>query len=137
MSRKQILIVEDEPIVSRDIQHTIVSFGYEVAATASSGEEAVRKAVERMPDLILMDIVLKGEMDGVEAAACIQARRNVPVVYMSAHSDVELLDRAKMACPYGYVNKPFTDRELAMAIELALSNHEANRGPSCGTRREE
>jgi CheY-like chemotaxis protein len=69
MSRTRILIVEDEPIVSRDIQHTIVSFGYEVAATASSGEEAVKKAAEWTPDLVLMDIVLKGDMDGAEAAA--------------------------------------------------------------------
>ena len=121
MSRTRILIVEDEPIVSRDIQDTIVSFGYEVAATASSGEEAVKKAAEWTPDLVLMDIVLKGDMDGVEAAACIQAQRNVLVVYMSAHSEIEILDRAKLICPYGYVMKPFTERELAMAIEVTLA----------------
>jgi CheY-like chemotaxis protein len=121
MSRTRILIVEDEPIVSRDIQDTIVSFGYEVAATASSGEEAVKKAAEWTPDLVLMDIVLKGNMDGVEAAACIQAQRNVLVVYMSAHSEIEILDRAKLTCPYGYVMKPFTERELAMAIEVTLA----------------
>jgi DNA-binding NarL/FixJ family response regulator len=121
MSRTRILIVEDEPIVSRDIQDTIVSFGYEVAATASSGEEAVKKAAEWTPDLVLMDIVLKGDMDGVEAAACIQAQHNVLVVYMSAHSEIEILDRAKLTCPYGYVMKPFTERELAMAIEVTLA----------------
>ena len=128
MSRTLILIVEDEPIVSKDIQHTIVSFGHEVAATAFSGEEAVKKAAECTPDLVLMDIVLKGNMDGVEAAACIQARRKIPVVFMSAQSDVEILNRAKMTCPYGHVMKPFTDRELAMAIEGALLNHQTNRG---------
>jgi len=121
MSRTRILIVEDEPIVSRDIQHTIVSLGYEVAATASSAEEAVKKAAEWTPDLVLMDIVLKGDMDGVEAAACIQAQCNVLVVYISAHSEIEILDRANLTCPYGYVMKPFTERELVMAIEGALA----------------
>ena len=104
MSRTRILIVEDEPIVSRDIRDTIISFGYDVAATASSGEEAVKKAAEWTPDLVLMDIVL-----------------NVLVVYMSAHSEMEILDRAKLTCPYGYVMKPFTERELAMAIEVTLA----------------
>ena len=92
-----------------------------MAATASSGEEAVKKAAEWTPDLVLMDIVLKGDMDGVEAAACIQAQRNVLVVYMSAHSEMEILDRAKLTCPYGYIMKPFTERELVMAIEGALA----------------
>ena len=128
MSRTRILIVEDEPIVSKDIQHTIVSFGYEVAATASSGEEAVKKAAEWTPDLVLMDIVLKGNMDGLEAAACIQAQRKVHVVYISAHGERGILDRAKLTYPYGYVMKPFTDRELATAIEVALSNHQINQG---------
>jgi CheY-like chemotaxis protein len=121
MSRTRILIVEDEPIVSRDIQHTLVSLGYEVAATASSAQEAVKKAAEWTPDLVLMDIVLKGDMDGVEAAACIQAQCHVLVVYISAHSEIEILDRAKLTCPYGYVMKPFTERELVMAIEGALA----------------
>lgn len=128
MSRTRILIVEDEPIVSRDIQHTLVSLGYEVAATASSGEEAVKKAAEWTPDLVLMDIVLKGNMDGVEAAACIQAQRKVHVVYISAHSERGILDRSKLTYPYGYVMKPITDRELATAIEVALSNHQINQG---------
>ena len=128
MSRTRILIVEDEPIVSKDIQHTIVSFGYEVAATASSGEEAVKKAAEWTPDLVLMDIVLKGNMDGLEAAACIQAQRKVHVVYISAHSERGILDQSKLTYPYGYVMKPFTDRELATAIEVALSNHQINQG---------
>ena len=128
MSRTRILIVEDEPIVSRDIQHTIVSLGYEVAATASSGEEAVKKAAEWTPDLVLMDIVLKGDMDGLEAAACIQAQRKVHVVYISAHNERGILDRSKLTYPYSYVMKPFTDRELATAIEVALSNHQINQG---------
>jgi len=128
MPRTRILIVEDEPIVSRDIQQTIVSFGYEVAATASTGEEAVKKAAEWTPDLVLMDIVLKGDMDGLEAAACIQAQRKVHVVYISAHSERGILDQAKLTYPYGYVMKPFTDRELATAIEVALSDHQINQG---------
>ena len=128
MSRTRILIVEDEPIVRRDIQHTIVSLGYEVAATASSGEEAVKKAAEWTPDLVLMDIVLKGDMDGLEAAACIQAQRKVHVVFISAHSERRILDQSKLTYPYGYVMKPFTDRELATAIEVALSNHQINQG---------
>jgi PAS domain S-box-containing protein len=126
MAQTQILIVEDDPIIARDLEETLTRSGYKVIAIASSGEEAVKKVVEHQPDLILMDIVLKGSMDGIEATACILARCDLPFVYLSAYSDSETLKRAKSTRPFGYVIKPFTEHELALAIETALFNHETN-----------
>jgi len=126
VAQTQILIVEDEPIIARDLAETLTSSGYKVTAIASSGEEAVKKVVEQQPDLVLMDIVLKGSMDGIETTACIQARCDIPLVYLSAYSDSEVLKRAQNTYPYGYLIKPFTERELAVAIERALFNHETN-----------
>jgi PAS domain S-box-containing protein len=126
MPQTQILIVEDEPIIARDLEETLTRSGYKVTAIASSGEEAVKKVVEQQPDLILMDIVLRGSMDGIEATACIQARHDLPFVYLSAYSDSEVLKRAQKTYPYGYLIKPFTERELAVAIQTALFNHETN-----------
>jgi PAS domain S-box-containing protein len=126
MAQTKILVVEDEPIIARDIAEILRSFGYQVTAIASSGEEAVKKVVEQQPDLVLMDIVLKGSMDGIETTACIQARCDIPFVYLSAYSDREVLKRARETYPYGYLIKPVTEHELAMAIERALFNHETN-----------
>lgn len=126
MAQTKILVVEDEPIIARDIAETFTRLGYTVTAIASSGEEAVKKVVEQQPDLVLMDIVLKGSMDGIETTACIQARYDIPFVYLSAYSDSEVLKRARETYPYGYLIKPVTEHELAMAIERALFNHETN-----------
>src|SRR5215831_9734873 len=126
MAHTQILIVEDEPIIARDLEETLRHLGYDVAGIASSGEEAVRKVEEQRPGLVLMDIVLRGSMDGIETTACIQARCDIPFVYLSAYSDSEILKRAQKTYPYGYLIKPFTDHELAVAIERALFNHEMN-----------
>src|SRR5437016_7988221 len=112
VARARILVVEDEAIVAEDIQSRLENLGYAVPAVASSGEEAMRKAVETHPDIVLMDIVLKGNMDGVEAAEQMRDRFNIPVVYLTAYSDDSTFQRAKAAEPLGYVLKPFEEREL-------------------------
>ena len=119
MAGEQILIVEDELIVADDIKRTMERLGYSVAAIVRSGEEAIHKADELQPDLVLMDIVLKGEMNGIEAAAKI-GKLNIPVIYLTAYTDPETLELAKVTEPYGYLVKPFKERELRSAIEIAL-----------------
>ena len=120
MARASILIVEDELITAADLEDALVRLGYHVAGTASSGKGAVERAERTRPDLILMDIRLKGSMDGTEAAAEIHRRFGIPVIYLTAHADAKTLARAKLAEPLGYVVKPFQDTELQAAIEMAL-----------------
>ncbi len=127
MPKIQVLIVEDESIVALDIQSMLGSLGYEVPAVVSSGEAAIEKAAETHPDLVLMDIRLKGDMDGIEAAEQIRGRFNIPVVYLTAYADDETLQRAKITEPYGYILKPFGERELHTAIEIALHKHKLER----------
>lgn len=117
-----ILAVEDEHIVARDIKAMLESLGY-TAETAGSGEEALQKAADLRPDLILMDIVLKGRMDGIDAAAQVRDRLQIPVIYLTAHADEQTVQRAKLTAPYGYILKPFEEREIYIAIELALFRH--------------
>ncbi|MBI5680503.1 MAG: PAS domain S-box protein [Methanobacterium sp.] len=124
MSSIKILVVEDESIVAMDIKNRLESMNYIVPGIISSGEEAVKKAAEAKPDLILMDIVLKGEMDGIDAAQIIKNTLDIPVVYLTAYSDENTLERAKITGPFGYIIKPFEDRELHSAIEVALYKHE-------------
>jgi len=119
----RMLIVEDERIVAEDIGRSLDKLGYSVLGIASSGEEAVKKAEELGPDLVLMDIVLKGGMDGVAAAREIQARLKIPVVYVTAYADDETLERAKVTEPFGYIVKPFEERELYTSIEVAFYRH--------------
>jgi len=123
MSPTSLLVVEDESIVAMDIKHRAEGLGYRVVGMAASGEEAIKLAREEKPDLILMDIVLKGEMDGIEAAEVIREEMNIPVVYLTAYSDEKTLSRAKLTGPFGYIIKPFEDRELHSAIEVALYKH--------------
>ena len=127
MANAQVLVVEDEGIVAKDIQNTLKKLGYAVPAIASSGEEAIKKATETLPDLVLMDIVLEGYMDGVEAAEQIRDRFDIPVVYLTAYADNKTLQRAKITEPYGYILKPFSERELHTAIEIALYKHQMER----------
>jgi PAS domain S-box-containing protein len=124
MSSVKILVVEDESIVAMDIKHRLENMDYVVPAVVSSGEEAVEKVSETLPDLILMDIVLRGEMDGIEAAQIIKDNYNIPVLYLTAYSDEKTLKRAKITGPFGYIIKPFEDRELHSAIEVARYKHE-------------
>jgi PAS domain S-box-containing protein len=121
--RVNILIVEDERIVAEDIRRSLQNLGYGSSSIVSSGEKAIDEAKEKSPDLILMDIVLKGKMDGIEAAGQIRSRFNIPVVYLTAYSDEIILERAKITEPFGYIIKPFNERELHTNIEIALYKH--------------
>ena len=123
----RVFVVEDEMIISRDIQRTLLTLGYEVAGHAVSGISAIEKTRESRPDLVLMDIHLKGEMDGIETAAIIARELSIPVVYLTAFADVETVERAKETMPFGYLLKPFEERELRTAIEIALYKHRAER----------
>lgn len=123
MENAKILIVEDEKIVAKDIENCLKRFGYTVAAVASSGPEAIEKAAATRPDLVLMDILLKGEMDGVRAAEQIRTLFNIPIVYLTAYADDRTLQRAKTTEPYGYIIKPFEERELHFTVEIALYKH--------------
>src|SRR5438046_5611280 len=124
MAKTQILVVEDEHIVAKDIQLRLQGLGYHIPAVATSGEEALQKAEESRPDLVLMDIRLKGPMNGVEAAEELRRRFNIPVVYLTAYADKHTLDRAKVTEPFGYILKPFEERELYTCIEVALYKHQ-------------
>lgn len=115
----RIFIVEDEAIVADDLKGALKSMGYAVAGTAKSGESAVQSITELRPDLVLMDIHLAGTMDGVQTAAEIHKTRDIPVIYLTAYADKVLLDRAKLTEPYGYVIKPYDERELQSVIEMA------------------
>lgn len=123
MSKAQILIVEDERIVASDIEKRLNKLGYNVLESVTSGEEAVEKAKNVLPDLVLMDIVLKGGMDGISAADTIHTLLNIPVIFLTAYADPDTLSRAKKSEPYGYLIKPFEERELIAAIEIALEKH--------------
>ncbi|MBI1910515.1 MAG: response regulator [Deltaproteobacteria bacterium] len=122
MPKARILIVEDEAIVAKDIGMNLKDFGYEVTSIVSSGEEAIEKASIDKPDLVLMDIVLQGKVDGISAAEEI-SKLKIPVVYLTAHADQATLERAKISEPFGYILKPFECRELHCNIEIALSKH--------------
>ncbi len=119
----KVLVVEDEPVVAASIRHTLRGLGYDVPAMASSANEAIAKVAECHPDLVLMDIRLEGEIDGVEAAEPIRSEFNVPIVYLTAYADEATIQRAKLTEPYGYILKPFGARELAAAVEVALYKH--------------
>jgi two-component system, cell cycle sensor histidine kinase and response regulator CckA len=124
MARARIMIVEDESIVAEDMKAVLEGFGYAVPAIAFSGEEAVKKAIDIPPDLVLMDIVLKGSMSGMEAVERIRAHADIPVVYVTAYADDNTVRRAKITEPFGYILKPFDARELQTAIEIALYRHQ-------------
>jgi len=123
MSKKQILIVEDESIVAEDLRLSLIGLGYEVPSVESSGEKAIGKIMEMRPDLVLMDIVLYGEMDGIDAAKEVHDRFDIPVVYLTSYSDEKILERAKITEPYCYIIKPFRERELHINIEIAIYKH--------------
>jgi len=123
MGNARILVVEDEVIVLRDLQQTLTHLGYDVPAVATSGAAAIAQAAAVRPDLVLMDIRLRGSMDGITAAQQIRTQLAIPVVYVTAHSDTGTLQRVQPTAPYGYVLKPFNERELYVAVETALYRH--------------
>lgn len=127
MSKANILIVEDELLVAKDIQNRLNKFGYDIAAIVSSGIDAIQKAVEKSPDLVLMDIRLKGDIDGIEAAQHIYNNLNIPIIYLTANADDSTLERAKATEPFGYILKPFKEKELKTTIEITLTKHQIER----------
>lgn len=116
----RIFIVEDEPVIATSIRRRLEQIGYEVVGNATSGEAAVRLVDQHDPDLVLMDVKLEGAMDGVDAAATIQGKFRIPVIFLTAYADEATIQRARDEQPFGYLVKPFTDRELAGAVEIAL-----------------
>lgn len=124
---RSILIVEDERLVARDLQLTLIAMGYRVPTTVASADEAIRAASESCPDLVLMDIHIKGERDGIDTAELMRTRFGVPVVYLTAYADDATLSRAKRTQPYGYLLKPVKVEELRSTIEMALYKHAMDR----------
>ena len=124
MAKAQILIVENDNIIVMELRDRLQSLGYAIAAVASYGEEAIEEAEKTHPDLVLMNIRLKGHIDGIEAAEEIRDRFDIPVVYLTALTDQDTLQRAKMTEPYGYIIKPFSARQLQATIKMALGKHE-------------
>ncbi len=122
-----ILIVEDEAVVAADLGEVLARSGYAVCGIAASGAEALALARQHRPALALMDIRIRGGMDGVRTAEILRNELDVPVIFLSAHSDEATLQRAKGSAPYGFLVKPFDERELQLNIEVALSRHEGER----------
>lgn len=123
MTASRILIVEDELILADDMAQLLRSWGHEVVSIVASGEEAIRKADETSPDLVLMDIMLSGRMDGIEAAGWIKSQIEAAIVYLTAHSKKDLFERAKVTEPFAYLSKPVSPQELEGAVEMALYKH--------------
>ncbi|MGB0385461.1 MAG: PAS domain S-box protein [Ardenticatenaceae bacterium] len=123
MKKARIIVVEDEVIIAMEIEERLASLGYDVLATLSSGEEAIVKVAQMQPDLVLMDIMLRGEINGMTAASHIRARFDIPIVYLTAYGDENTLRQAKVTEPFGYILKPFEERDLKVAIEIALYKH--------------
>jgi len=120
MEKAQVLIVENDGIVAMDIESRLKKLGYSVSGIVNYAEKAIEKAGELKSDLVLMAIVLKGDMDGIEAAEIIRSRFDIPVVFLTALTDEERFERAKLTIPFGYILKPFRDRDFKITIEMAL-----------------
>lgn len=127
MEQHRLLVVEDQAIIALDLASRLANLGYEVVGTANNADGAVRQALLHKPDLILMDIHLQGERDGIQAVEQLRTLADLPVIYLTAHSDLPTLQRARLTEPYGYILKPFEDRELHMAIEIGLYKHAMER----------
>ena len=123
MSKINILVVEDESIVSKDIQHSLKKIGYNVVGAAATGDKAIELARSEKPDLVLMDIMLKGAMNGIEAAEVIKNEMSIPVIFLTAYADESTLGKAKISEPYGYILKPFKEIDLQTSIEMAIYKH--------------
>jgi len=121
MARERILIIEDEFITGEGIRQMVQEFGYEPIGPVASGKDAVTSALTHCPDVILMDILLKGSINGIQAAEAIRSHSRCPVIYVTAHSDRFTVELSKAAEPFGHVLKPINGQELRAAIEKALS----------------
>lgn len=123
MAKTNVFVVEDESIVSKDIQHSLKKLGYNVVGSAATGEKALEKIEDTNPDVVLMDIMLKGDMNGIETADQVKEKHNIPVIYLTAYADENTLSKAKVTEPYGYIIKPFKEIDLHTSIEMALYKH--------------
>lgn len=124
MEKLNIFIVEDESIVAKDIQNSLTKLGYNVIGFANNGKDAIDKITELLPDLILMDIMIKGPLTGIEVSEKIKEKMNVPVIFLTAYADEGTLSRAKITEPYGYILKPFKEIDLHSTIEMAVYKHQ-------------
>lgn len=124
MSKTKILIVEDESIIAEDIADSLESIGYAIVGIVSSGEEAIAISSELQPDIVLMDIMLQGQMDGITAAEQIQSRFQIPAIFLTAYADEKTLQRVKETNPFGYIVKPFEEKNLHLTIQIALQRHQ-------------
>ena len=124
MDKLNIFIVEDESIVAKDIQNSLIKLGYNVVGVANNGKEAIEKITELSPDLVLMDIMIKGPMTGIEVSEKIKETISVPVIFLTAYADEGTLSRAKITEPYGYILKPFKEIDLHSTIEMAVYKHQ-------------
>ena len=120
MEKAQILIVEDDGIIAMDLESRMKQLGYGVTGLASYGAQAIEKVKENKPDIVLMDIILKGEIDGIDAAEEIRTKFDIPIIFITGYADKERLKRAKLAYPFGFIIKPFSDKDLEVTIEMAL-----------------
>jgi response regulator RpfG family c-di-GMP phosphodiesterase len=127
MNSEKIMVVEDEWVVADQLCRNLKELGYTVCPTASTGDEVIRMVEADRPDLILMDIVLKGKMDGIEAAGRINAQFGIPVIYLTAYTNQEYIERAKQTNPFGYLVKPLSQKELHANIEMALHKHRVDK----------
>jgi two-component system, response regulator PdtaR len=128
MSVSRILIVEDERLLSKDLARSLDNLGYEIAGMFTTGEEALQAAGTTKPDLILMDIKLAGELDGIETARLIREHHDTAIVYLTGYSEkTDLFERAKATEPYGYLGKPLSHMDLHRTVEMALYKHEMER----------
>lgn len=128
MPEVKILIVEDEKILAMGLKKKLENLGFSVTGLVSSGAEAIESVKKIQPDLVLMDIVIKGAMDGIETAEFIVNLYDIPIIYLTAYADDEMLARAEKTCPYGYILKPYKDGELKANIKMALYKHNAQKG---------
>ncbi|MBL0341932.1 MAG: response regulator [Bacteroidetes bacterium] len=127
MSKIKILVVEDESIVAKDIQNTLIRLGYDVPATASNAVSAFQKLEDIRPDLVFLDIKLKGDIDGIQIAEKIKNSYDIPVIFLTSFVDKATLDRAKVTEPYGYIVKPFNESDLQTTVEMALYKFEKDK----------
>jgi DNA-binding LytR/AlgR family response regulator len=123
MGKINVLVVEDESIVSKDIQYSLKKLGYNVVGVAATGQKAIDLCGEKLPDIILMDIMLKGDINGIEASTRIKETYNIPVIFLTAYADENTLSKAKVTEPYAYIIKPFKEIDLHTSIEMAFYKH--------------
>ncbi|HQP50029.1 MAG TPA: response regulator, partial [Spirochaetota bacterium] len=126
MSTKKpsIMIVEDDEIISCYLEEVLVDMGYDITGIVDNGQDAIDQAARQDPDLILMDIILRGDMDGVEASAAIKKKQETPIIYLTAHADEPTVARARMTEPHGFLNKPVREADLLAAVNFALQRSE-------------